>query len=302
MNCSDIRPHLEAFALEALDPLTRTRVENHLQTCAPCRATAENLCDMVGELPLALAHASLLRPPPSLKDNLMHAAQAEVQAHAQTTVIKETFAARADLPAPTAQRGRWLLNPRLWMFSLATSMLVIVALSAFMLMNNMRMEQALAHAQAAQDKVDEIRNQQAMAVPILNSLAAQEIVLTAPDSESAALGKVVIDPTKPTVVFIGYNLPQLPLGQNYVLWTIEKGVMQERGSFTPNQDGFAMVVFLADRDEPLLKQVLVTRQLATDMYPSAERVLVWKANPNDLTEGLSFDSIFARPTVIRPGR
>jgi hypothetical protein len=181
-------------------------------------------------------------------------------------------------------------------------MLVIVVLFAWNLSSNLRMEQALSNAQAAQQKIDEIRDQQAMAVPILNSLSAQEIVLNAPDPTSKALGKVVIDPNKPTVVFLAHQLPPLPQGQNYALWTIDKGVIQERGTFNTNRDGFAMVVFLADRNDPLLKEVWVTRQMSMDLFPSSERVLVWKSDPNDLSEDMIYNSIFARPTVVTPGR
>lgn len=164
------------------------------------------------------------------------------------------------------------------------------------------MQQALARAQHAQLEIKNIQDQQALAVPVLNSLLALEFVLTSPDPTSKALGKVVIEPNKPTVVFIGYNLPRLPAAQNYVLWTIDKGVMQARGAFTPNRDGFAMIVFLAERNDPVLKQVLVTRQMSTDLVPSADRVLVWKSDPNDLSEEFSYSSLFPRPTVIQRER
>lgn len=302
MNCSEIRPQLEAYALDALDVLTRARVENHLVTCTHCRATVTELRNVLGELPFAVSTASPLRPPPTLKRQLLQAIDAQVHAHAQATAVKQTFAPHAERAAPIARRGSWLSNPRVWMVSLATSMLVIVALVAWNLTSNLKMQQALSSARVAQQKVDEIKDQQALAVPVLNSLSALEIVLTSPDPSSNASGKVVIDPSKPTVVFIGYNLPRLPAGQTYVLWTIDKGVMQERGEFTPNRNGFALVVFLAERNDPVLKQVLVTRQLSTDLVPSADRVLIWKSDPNDLSEELSYGSLFLRPTVIHPER
>ncbi|MBI4673251.1 MAG: anti-sigma factor [Chloroflexi bacterium] len=226
MNCSEIRPQLEAYALDALDVLTRARVENHLVTCTHCRATVTELRNVLGELPFAVSTASPLRPPPTLKRQLLQAIDAQVHAHAQATAVKQTFAPHAERAAPIARRGSWLSNPRVWMVSLATSMLVIVALVAWNLTSNLKMQQALSSARVAQQKVDEIKDQQALAVPVLNSLSALEIVLTSPDPSSNASGKVVIDPSKPTVVFIGYNLPRLPAGQTYVLWTIDKGVMR----------------------------------------------------------------------------
>lgn len=298
MNCSDVTPQLEAYALGALDARTRADVAAHLEMCAACRQRADALRGAAQELPLALAQVSPLRPPPALKAHLLRAVAAEESARAQALALSQAFAPRAEIPAPVARRGRWLLNPRVWMISLGTAMLVIVILFGWTLMSNWQMQQALLHAQAAQNKVDELQAQQALAVPVLNSPAAQTIVLTAPDNASKTLGKVMLDPTKPTVVFIGYNLPPLPADSEYVLWSIDRGTMQMRGAFAPNRDGFAMVVFLADRSDPLLKEILVTRQMKTDLVPSTERILVWRANPNDLSEDFTNSGIYPRPTVI----
>src|SRR5581483_5631177 len=117
MNCSDIRPQLEAYALDALDTVTRARVEQHLATCDSCRVTATRLRGVVAELAAAVSAAAPLRPPP-LKKQVLQSVQADVNAHAQTTALQQAFALRAALPTPTARRGRWLLNPRVWMFSL----------------------------------------------------------------------------------------------------------------------------------------------------------------------------------------
>lgn len=298
MNCSDVIPQLEAYALGALDARTRAHVAAHLETCAACRQRADAFHRAAAELPLALAQVSPLRPPPALKEQLLRAVAADESAHTQMLALTQTFAPRAETPAPVARRGRWLLNPRVWMVSLGAAMFVIVLLFGWTLTSNWQMQQALLHAQAAQDRVDELQAQQALAVPVLNSPAAQTVVLTSPDNSSATFGKVMLDPTKPTVVFIGYNLPPLSSEYEYVLWSIDRGTMQARGSFAPNRDGFAMVVFLADRSDPLLKEILVTRQMKTDVVPSTERVLVWRANPNDLSEDFTNGGIYPRPTVI----
>jgi anti-sigma factor RsiW len=307
MNCSEIRPQLEAYALDALDPRVRAQVAAHLETCAMCRREADALRDVTAELPMVLAHVSPLRPPAALKARLLDAVQVQENAHAQTaarqdSILPHSIAPHAEIAAPFAQRGHWLLNPRTWMVSLGTAMLVIVILAAWTLASNAQMQQARLNAQAAQEKVNQLQEQQALAVPVLNSLTAQEIVLTSPDAASATHGKVVLDRTKPTVVFIGYNLPELTGDFEYVLWSIDRGTMQARGSFVPNRDGFAMVVFLADRSDPLLKEILVTRQMKTDLMPSPDRVLVWRADPNDLSDDFSTGFFTPRPTVSRVGQ
>lgn len=294
MNCSEIKPHLEAFALGALDPYHRTQVELHLQTCAACRHTLASFREVVGELPHALSRVSSLRTPSHLKNKIMQAAQADVQAR----VIQETFAPHAAPPAPFARRGSWLLNPRVWVFSLVTSTLLIVLLLGISYVSNLQTRQALSREQAALDQLVNLQANQQQAFLLASSQARHEIVLGAPDNASPAYGKVTLEMNKPTVLFTAYNLPPPGLNQRYFLWTVNKGAFQLAGQFTPNEDGFAMVVFMADREDPVLKQVFVTRQPISKLLPSSDRVLVWKADPNDLSENLL--SIFPSPTVVRP--
>ncbi len=276
--------------MNALDAPARAQVETHLQNCAQCRVIVASLHSAAAQLPLALGNASPLRPPPSLRENILQAAQAEWNASAHTQAPHSALDANTIPPAQTTPRARWLRGPRVWRFAFTAVVILIAAVFGWSLTNN-------PNEQRAQKQVDDIKTQQALAVPVLHSMTSQEIVLASPDKTLPAFGKVVLDPNKPTVVFIGYKLPQLPAGYEYVLWTIDRGMMQARGSFTPNRDGFAMVVFSADRNDPQLKQVVVTRQRNTEIVPSAERVLVWRADPNDLAQDFSFDSLFPAPTL-----
>jgi Putative zinc-finger/Anti-sigma-K factor rskA, C-terminal len=296
MTCADIQPNLEAYALDALDPITRARVETHLRTCSRCRLAALQLKTVVSELPLALAEASPLRPPTSLKRQVMEAAQAEVQAHA----IRETFAPHATPVATPSRRGQWLLRPRVWVPALATMLVLVLVLAGWNIRTTTQMQQALSNEQAAHAQIDLLRHQQELAIPVLNSPTSQQIVLDPTSLAPASSGRLLLEPNKPTIVFVGHNLPQVAPDQKYILWTINKGVIQSVGRFTPNATGFAMVVFLADREDPLLKEVFVTRQAASSIFPSPDRILSWRADPNQPINDVTYGSIFPRPTVIRP--
>ncbi len=298
MSCSEIRPLLEAFALDALDPLTRAQVQKHVESCEACRFRVESLCRVASELPRAVGQASSLRPPPRLKQHLLQAAQAENQAQA----VKEAFAPRAETPVPTRARGSWLLPPRLWFISLGAAAVVILALFGWTMSANLRVQEAVSKEQAALRQVDALRRQQELALPVLNSFNAHEIALNPTALAPDAYGKVILEPNKPTIVFLGYNLPPPPLGQRYVLWTTTRGVMQPVGHFAPNANGFAMVAFQADREDPVLKEVFVTRQPASELLPSANRVLEWKSNPNESAGDFSPGSLLPGPTLITPGR
>lgn len=298
MNCADVKPNLEAYALDGLDSLTRARVERHLERCATCRGTVAELRNAAGELPYALGQASPLRPPAALKMQVMQAAQADAQARA----IRQTFGPRGAPPVPIGRRGHWLLNPRMWMISLGAAMVAIVLLAASFLTTNRNMQEALSNEQAARQQITALQAQQELAVPVLNSLTTQEIVLRPTDAASRAYGKVLVEPNKPTVVFVAYNLPAPASGEKYVIWTTTKGLTQAEGYFAPNANGFAMVVFQADRSDPILKEVLVTRQPVSKIYPSSERVLVWRADPSDAADEITYGSLFPQPTVITPSR
>ncbi len=304
MNCADIRPNLEAYALDALDSITRAKVERHLQTCAACRETVASFRNVTSQLPNALGKASPLRPPASLKNRLLQSVQADLQSQAHSSQVTThqsqsappQSAQETAVAAPKPRRTRGLGNPRLWFASLAVSTAVIVALLAWAVAANVQMQQAVSSAQAAREQMEQLQQQQELAVPVLDSLNAQEIVLHPADPTSPTYGKVLIEPNKPTIVFVAYNLPPLPSNQKYVLWTTTKGVTQLVKSFEPNESGFALVAFLADRTDPILKEILVTRQSPSKIYPSGDRVLVWQADPNDSSDAVTFSSIFPRPT------
>jgi len=291
MNCVETTPHLEAYALDTLDLATRAQVDQHLQTCPECRRRVAVLREVVGELPYALGSASPLRPPPALKTKLMQAAQADLQSAA----IRDTFGRRAAYPAPARKQG-WL-NPRLWRLSLAASALLIVALLLLNLTSAFRMQQAISGQQAAQKQIDDMNAQAAQAIPVLNSIDSRVIPLEPTDLAPSATGKVIVSGQDNKLVFVAYNLPQLPLGASYVLWTITKGVVQPVRQFTPGQNGFAFVVFNVDRNDPLLKEIFVTRQTDAPIFPSPDRVLVWRSDPNDSSDDFTFGALFPRPTA-----
>jgi anti-sigma factor RsiW len=67
------RELLEAYALGALDEDERREVEAHLEECDECAQLARELAEVAHRLPLALAAASPLRPPASLKERVLGA-------------------------------------------------------------------------------------------------------------------------------------------------------------------------------------------------------------------------------------
>lgn len=275
MNCSEIKPNLEAYALGALDPYHATRVEKHIKSCAACRHTLASFREAVGELPHALTHAAPLQPPSQLKDRVMHAVAADERARVQVRAMQETFASRAIAPVPRARRGAWFVSPRALLFALTTAGVVIAVLMFWVVSTNSRLQQAL-------DKELGVREQLvAQSHQVLNTLQdPRTVYLFATDPTSGAYGKLLFDANKLDVVFIAYNLPQPELSRRYILWTRNKGYMQRVAQFTPDPNGMALANFKLDH-ELVLKEVYVTEQLPSYPLPVEPKILHWVSDKTD---------------------
>lgn len=275
MNCSDIQPNLEAYALGALDPYHATRVEKHLKTCAACRHNLAGFREVVGELPHALTLAAPLKPPSHLKERVMRAAADDERAHNQVRAMQETFASRVVAPAPRGRRGAWLSGPRTMLLALGTAGLVIAAFMFWVVSTNPQLQQALDNELGVRDQPVGPNDQ------ALNTFEdPRTVYLLATDPLSKAHGKLLFDGNKRDVVFIAYNLPPPGLSQQYILWTRNKGFMQRVAQFTPDPDGTALANFSVDR-ELVLKEVYVTEQLPSYPLPVEPKILRWVSDKID---------------------
>lgn len=305
MNCSEIQPQLEAYALNALDPLSRPRVENHLETCAACRRTLSSFQAVLGELPHALSRASALYPPASLKSKIMQAAQADASAHQDPQPIElARVTARASIAQPpirNSRRGHWLLNPRFWMISLGGSLALILVMLSWFTITTLQMQQELARQEVSLQQMDAAsKRKEEGLVYVLTHPKYQTIVLSPTDPSIQTEATIRITRDDPTILFTAKNLPPLPTGKRYILWTTTNGVTQQVAQFEPDSHQGISVVFFADRDFPLLKQVFVTRQPAKYPYPSRDRILDWRADQRDGTDSINSDWIYPPQPTAAP--
>jgi hypothetical protein len=268
MNCSEIKPDLEAFALGTLDRYNAARVEKHLQSCAACRHDLASFREVVGEIPHTLSIVSPLRPPASLKERVMRAAESDLRAREQVRTMQDTFTPHAAQPAARTRR-KWYLNPGLSFIALAISVFVIAGLVYWAVNANARLQQALDSELGVREQFVEQGHQ------ILNTLEDPHSVYLYPtDPDSKAYGKLLFDANTRDVVFLAYNMPQPALSRRYILWTRNKGYMQRVAQFTPDVKGMAMANFKVDSNL-VLKEVYVTEQLPTYPLPSEPKILRW---------------------------
>ena len=141
-----------SFVLGALDEDEMAAVRAHLASCAESHAEFDELGGMV---PVLQASLLPVEPPPALKDRIMAAAAADLEARRREAAETEAAAAppiaAEDAPATTRPSGPVLLprQPRLsWVLGLA-AVLAIVVLGGW----NLSLQSQLGEARAYQQQV-----------------------------------------------------------------------------------------------------------------------------------------------------
>jgi len=219
----ETREDLEAYALGALDDLERRRTSRHLATCAACRATVNDYEALLVRLPTVLATASPSAPDPAVLRRVL---------------------------AVTTRQPLW---PRIAAVALAAAVLVMVAVGAW----NFSLTQTIAHER---DVYRRLAGQQEIVFEVVDSPRSTKTNLRPPVTGSTAYGKLYVRSDLPFVVAMAGNLPVAPAGQTYYLWlTLDSGETILAGLLAP-EEGFASLVYQADRNGPVLQSARVTSQ------------------------------------------
>jgi hypothetical protein len=234
----EAREDLEAYALGALDDADRRRASRHLAACPACRSQVAEYEDLLARLPAALAAAAPSSPDPA--------------------VLRRVLAVATRPP----------LWPRVAGLALAVAVLVLVAVGAW----NYQLTQTIAHER---DVYRRLAGQQEIVFEVVDSPRATRTFLRSPVSGSTAYGKVFVRSDLPFVVAMAGNLPPPPAGQTYRLWlTLDSGETVEAGTLAP-EDGFASVVYQAERSGPVFQSIRVTAQPSGTTAPEGVPVIFW---------------------------
>jgi hypothetical protein len=227
---------LEAYALGALDEPERRGVARHLAGCAECRAAVEQYETALARLPAALAAASPSAPDPA--------------------VLRRVLAVAARPP----------LWPRVAALAVAAAAFVLIAVGVW----NLSLTQTIAHER---DVYRRLAGQQEIVFEVVDSPRSTKTSLKAPVSGSTAYGKVYVRSDLPFVVAMAGNLPPVPGGQSYYLWlTLDTGETVLAGTLKP-EEGFASLVYQADRNGPVFQSVRVTAQAPGATAPEGVPVI-----------------------------
>jgi hypothetical protein len=232
--------------LEDLDPIERTRLDDHLAGCPDCDAVAGELRDVVWDLALLTPE---MAPPRSLHGAVLDAVRAE---GAPTT----GRAARTDTPtavprpitdAPSRRRAPAVRERRRWSTLAPLALAAVIGVVAIGL--GARVAQLTQENSAAIAAADDAQAQ----------VAAREgamAVLISPDHETAALAPeglapdatavAVFEPGTTESYVMVANLPATPAGHVYQLWYADTAGVHALGTFHHSGTGAFVAPFGVD--------------------------------------------------------
>jgi anti-sigma-K factor RskA len=210
---------LALYALDALRGEDRTRVDEHLATCAACRLELEQLR---GDTALLALSTTGPRPPQRARQRLLDA------------VAREPRVPRIVETSP--RRSWWGVLG--WA---AAAALVIFALALWR--ENLALKQTLASASSrAAESTREVEELRKIAAPII-APDAQRVTLVSANAHPQPQGKAFYLRSRSRLVFLANNLPPLAPQKAYELWLIPtSGAPIPAGVFKPDAHGSASVV------------------------------------------------------------
>lgn len=261
MTCDDIRDRLEAYALGDLTPEEREQVAAHLAGCPACRAELAEIENALAHLPVALAAASGLQAPATVKDRLLETVRSD-----QPTLTP--------IPVTPASRLRW--RRRDWWTASRVAFLAIVVALVVSLGWSFRLNQTLSEERQLREAIADLVGQQEIVLEIVDGQDTARLVLRSTSESSDAYGKVFTRPEFAEVVVMAARLPDAPEGEAYHVWLTTDGETEHAGVLDVNEEGFGLLVIDADELGPEYESARVTLQPLDAETPSDPPVLIWE--------------------------
>jgi hypothetical protein len=272
MDCERIREHLEAYALDALEPAERAEVERHLATCAECRKEADALAEIVALFPEALAAVSPMAPVDGVKERLLKAVTAHSAMSQQRSPGGKIGEGFGDLSLPPAETNRGSRSPM---------RLIAIAVPVFLLILSLMWGIRLAVALDRErdlnaeyvDQLDEIVGQQEPVFEVIGFDDTNRQFLKAQQADSTSYGKLFTRPSMPFVVVMAGRLPTAPTDSTFHVWVTSNGQTTLAGELTVDDHGFGLLVFTVEQPGPTYETAFVTLQAPGGTSPSGTEIL-----------------------------
>ena len=242
----DYKEMLAPHALDALDTTDARVFEDHLSSCAECRAEAADWRDTAA----LLAHVA----PPSAPSD-------ELRARILSAAKQSTEASARVVPMPPRRISN--LWPTLLKVAAAVAFVALIGGVLWLWRRDVtsRREIARLTREVATQQRELARTRDALAhqrdlVALLSSENAKRMELTGTAAAQQARGTFVFDQKTGKAMLITEALPAAPAGMAYELWFIPKGHLPMAGKvFTVDASGRATVTDLMP-PEALAKAVI----------------------------------------------
>lgn len=231
MDRAHVKEEIEAYALGSLDSEAEEAVRLHLATCPSCWRLLCSYEAVVAGLPEALAAVSPMRAHPAAKDRVM-----------------------AGLDAGTGARPN---RVRPWPLIAAAAVLMLAG--TFVWGYNANRQLAHEHAVNAELQAKLRTRDQLTVFEVVDSPSTTKLSLRSTDG-SNAYGKIFTKSDAPEVVVMVNRLPQPRNGETYELWLTSAGTTRLAGRLDVDSDGFAYLIYRADRKGPSFQAATVTLQ------------------------------------------
>jgi anti-sigma-K factor RskA len=216
-----------AYALDAVDDNERRLFEEHLETCADCRAEVAEFRATAAYLGMAVA----VPPPPQLRDRVI----------SQIRQVRQLPPERNNVrPIRGVSRGRFTL------VAAAASILaaIAIALGVIAYQTDQRNDELTAQLEQRQEDVAALA---AEAERIADVLAAPDAQTTFGEVRDGGEAAAVASAERGEVILLTRDLPQLAEDLTYQLWFIDdEGVPVSGGVLDVPRDGDLTLVTEGD--------------------------------------------------------
>lgn len=230
------REMLAAHALGALDRDEARRVEEHLSSCAECRAEMSEWQATASALAYTARPAE---PSPELRSRILEAVREDgSNAPKVSKELKEETTSSNVVEMPRRARSRAQT------FLAIAASVAILALAAALFVTWQRLNETrreLAKNQTAVEVLARQVEQERRARELLTSPQSQNAQLAGTNMAPNARAQLVFDRRTGHAMLFAYNLPPVPAGKAYQLWFISGGKVMPGRVFTPDTQGRAMI-------------------------------------------------------------
>ena len=288
MNCDQIKELLEEYVLGSLDADEQALVELHLPECPDCQDLLVELFEAAHLLPEALAEVSPFEPPVELKENLLNRLPDNVAEGSPQRVVTKTnhnsnatpkHVVTENMRQPRQSKaGRPI---RSWWRSRPVTLVAALVLLILLAVIGTRLSIVLAEGRALQAELSTLYDQQELVLEVVDSDETVKRFLRTQippgDSGLPAYGKLYTRQGLHHVVAMAARLPQPPPGQAYHLWLTDADQTKLVGTLTLNEQGFGLLVFDEDTENPSYDNAQLILQPIESTTPTGKLILLWDA-------------------------